>query len=491
MDSIFEAVLYLVIAVALVQSLLLLVQSRENRRFATGRIRKADEKPVVGRVAVFVPCKGLDLELAENLRPLFEQDHDNYELIFIIEDEHDPAWETIRNLVCEYPRAEARVTFVGRATESGQKVHNLRMATSSLSPRVDILAFVDSDARPRTNWLRLLTHRLDQPEIGAATGYRWFVPARPTLTNWLLYSINASVAALLGPGGHHLLWGGSWAIRREVFESCGLNEAWYGTLSDDLVASQALRRAGLRIEFEPGCMLASPLDVDGPQLFEFLRRQYVMGRFYAPLLCGVALLCVSLTNLAFLAAATLATTGLIAGDIEAWLFLLAAAALLGLPMLRGLIRRRMARVYLPEHFATLRGAIWFDVLAAPLVSFVNWLGLVSSRFGHQVVWRGVRYQIFPGGQIRMLLRLPPPGRNEAARLLPAPKPPAVPMQPAVPILRDAARCQPVPHNLRRGELVPGDVAAPKTRAAGAAADPAAATDDASVSRGEVDPRAAA
>ena len=76
-----------------------------------------------------------------------------------------------------------RLILAGAAQESGQKVHNLRVATESLPPEITYLAFFDADARPTACWLRVLLARLDRGEVGATTGYRWFVPLRPSLAN--------------------------------------------------------------------------------------------------------------------------------------------------------------------------------------------------------------------------------------------------------------------------------------------------------------------
>jgi len=91
-----------------------------------------------------------------------------------------------------------------------------------------------------SGWLRSLVAHLDQSELGAVTGYRWFTPAKASVANALVYSMNCDVISLLTRSSHYLIWGGSWAIRREVFERIGLHDAWQGTLSDDLVASRLL-----------------------------------------------------------------------------------------------------------------------------------------------------------------------------------------------------------------------------------------------------------
>ncbi len=189
-----------------------------------------------------------------------EQDYDDYEVTFIVESSDDPAYGAIRRMMAKHPWVPARVVIAGKATEGGQKVHNLRVAMEHIPPRVKYLAFVDSDARPRPEWLRMLVTRLAEPGWGAVTGYRWFTPQRATVANALVYSMNCDVLSLLTRSSHYLIWGGSWAIRREVFDEIGLRDAWQGTLSDDLVASRLLRRSKLAVRFEPACVVASPLD---------------------------------------------------------------------------------------------------------------------------------------------------------------------------------------------------------------------------------------
>ena len=75
-------------------------------------------------IAIFVPCKGNDDDLAANLRPMFEQDHPNYELVFIVESIADEAYAPIQRLIAEHPHQHARLVVAGLATDSGQKVHN-------------------------------------------------------------------------------------------------------------------------------------------------------------------------------------------------------------------------------------------------------------------------------------------------------------------------------------------------------------------------------
>ena len=266
--------------VAILQSLLMALQTWEHRRFARSCMKGMERHQPTGRVLLCAPCKGHDINLEDNLRSLLEQDYDDYEVAFIVESTDDPACPLIRRAMAAHPWMSSRLVVAGRAEESGQKVHNLRVATARLSPRIKFLAFVDSDARPRPEWLRMLISRAHRKHIGAMTGYRWFVPQSNSVANNLLYSLNCNVMSLLARNSHYLLWGGSWAIRRSVFEKIGLHSAWQGTLSDDLVASRLLSKAKMNVRFEPACVVASPIDHSFSDAMSFVRRQYLLSRIY-------------------------------------------------------------------------------------------------------------------------------------------------------------------------------------------------------------------
>src|ERR1041384_7502130 len=131
-------------------------------------------------VSVIVPCRGLDQDLAENLRTLFAQDYPRYEIIFVTDSADDPALrviEAVRATADDAPThvVATRVLIAGQANDCGQKVHNLCAAVGACDPASEAFVFVDTDARPRSSWLRALVAPLADASLGAATGYRWFV----------------------------------------------------------------------------------------------------------------------------------------------------------------------------------------------------------------------------------------------------------------------------------------------------------------------------
>lgn len=397
----------ILVGLAIVQSLVVLLQTWEHRRFARSQLNCLGGGQLT-KVMVYAPCKGIDVELEETLERLLDQDYPDYEVTFIVDSVSDPAYWLIRRMMVAHPAVMTHIVVAGLAEECGQKVHNLRVATAQIPDEVQYLAFIDSDAKPRREWLRALVSHLEWPGVGAASGYRWFVPAEPTLASWLIYSINCGAAVMMRSRGANLLWGGSWAVRRETFETLQLRAAWDGVLTEDLVVAEQIQRHGLRVRFEPGCMVASPLEGTGASLFSFLRRQYLLGRIYAPRWWRLGGSAVLAGNLAWAASLAVLAWGLAASAAAAWIAGASCAAMYVLQVLRGFARQSLVRMYCPNHADALRAPGWFDIWAAPLVNAVSLAVLLSSAVGRTMTWRGIAYTVLPDGRARILQRLTDP-----------------------------------------------------------------------------------
>jgi hypothetical protein len=369
-------------------------------------MRNRDRPGPLGRAMILAPCKGAEFALEENLRALLRQDYDNYEITFIVEDADDTACPVIRRVLAEHPAAAARLLVAGLAAEGGQKVHNLRVATAALPPEVRYLVFVDSDAQPRPDWLWSLLSRLSESATPVATGYRWFTPSRPSLAHKVVYGINCTIMSLLGRDSRFMVWGGSWAIRRDTFDAIGLHAAWKGTLSVDLVASQVLRRTRQRVCFQPACVVASPLDLSLSETLAFIRRQYLIARHYARFWWLVAVLSSTLRNVVLLGTLAALGRGLLHGTPAPWIPAALGAVLYGLWAYRGWIMQDLAKTYFPDRVASLRAFRRFAVWAAPVSAFVEWAVLLSTLMGRCVVWRGVRHRFLPRGQVVLVGRDP-------------------------------------------------------------------------------------
>jgi ceramide glucosyltransferase len=236
-------------------------------------------------VSVIAPCRGLEDGLRENIAAIFQQSYPAYEIIFVTDRADDPSLKVVEEIIKTEDgsrRVSARVVIAGEAVDCGQKVHNLRVAVAEADPRSAVLVFVDSDARPQSGWLRSLAAPLADENVGAATGYRWFILDRGGLASHLRAVWNASITSALGENvDKNFCWGGSTAIRRSTFERLQVLERWRGTVSDDFTLTRVLQEAKLPVRFVPACLVASVGDCTAKELLEFTNRQLKITRVYA------------------------------------------------------------------------------------------------------------------------------------------------------------------------------------------------------------------
>ncbi len=379
------------------QALLMLVHAYEHRRFHRGRLKAADKDAFLAssdppRVTLFVPCKGVDLELDEHLRALFRQEYGPYELCFIVESATDPALTVIERVCREFVRQPSRVIVAGLAQGCGQKVHNLMRATSVVPHDTEVLAFVDSDAHPNPQWLRRLVARLQARNVGVSTGYRWYAPVAPTLPNLMLSAINALVTNIMGPHKHNLVWGGSWAIRKSTFRELGFPQAWQGAITEDLPISSRVWNSGLRVGYEPHCLVTSPADTTWRGMAEFVRRQFLIVRVCLPRCWHAAFWTGVFTNLALWSAVALTATWLVSG--ADWRIpALLTTAIYGLTALRMSISSAAVRPFLNTQTSVIRRTERLMTWGWPLIATGNCLLIASAGVGQIIVWRGIRYRL--------------------------------------------------------------------------------------------------
>lgn len=376
----------------------------ENRRFTRQRTRQEAPAPVeFPHANVFIPCKGMEHRLRENITAFFRQDHPNFELTFIVEAQDDEAVPILESLIYENRFVSAKIVVAGRSENTGQKVHNLRVATENIGPLTDILAFADSDAMPNKSWLRWLTYNLGTSGLGANTGYRWMVPRDGKIWTKIGCAINNSLAAMMGRGKHFLIWGGAWAIHRKVFEASGIRQAWSGVLSDDLVASRSLHRSGLEVRFEPNCVCESHVNYSFSSLFEFMRRQFVIGRKHAPWYWRTSVVMAIANQIAIWGGLLGASYGLAAGTAWGGWLMLSTVLLYGLSVVRGKIRSQIGKTFY-SGWKQERAARWLDTWGSPVVGIYVLVVMIASLFGKEISWRGIRYRIADGGDMRLIGR---------------------------------------------------------------------------------------
>lgn len=344
-------------------------------------------------VSIFAPCRGLDEGLRENLAALFRLDYPAYEVIFVVDSDDDEAVPVIKDVS---QAQNSKLVIAGKATESGQKVHNLRRAVLEASPESEVFAFVDSDARPQENWLRNLVAPLEDKAIGAATGYRWFISKKQKFGAELRSVWNASIASALGEDSHkNFCWGGATAIRRETFEQIEMCERWRGTLSDDFALMRTLREHHLPIHFVPQCLTASIEDCTFAECLEFTTRQLKITRVYAAHFWKASLIGGVLFTGTFFTGVFLAIYQAVSGffGLSFWLAFGFVALVFLLGAAKAWLRLQAVKLVLTKYERELKNStisqltLW--TITPPLYVYNG----LCAAFSRRIRWRGIKYYL--------------------------------------------------------------------------------------------------
>jgi hypothetical protein len=384
------------------QALLLLLHVYENTRFFQRRLRSPVRTDYVPRVHLIMPCKGVEASFAETVNGVLRLDYPSYRLTFVVESRSDPAHARLLELLAEPPGMPTRLVVAGRSHDCGQKVHNLLAATAELDEDTEVLAFVDSDTLPDPDWLRRLVRPLHRERAGVVTGYRWFMAAAGDWPGTVLAALNAGVAFALGNHPWNQVWGGSWAIRRSTFAKLRQQGVWTGALTEDLPIGRGVRRLGLRVVYEPNCLVSSPVRGSWPGLVEFVRRQYLITRVYAPGQWWFVFLTKGLYQGVFWGG-VLSCCCLGPGN-AAGLLLGLLAVMFGLNAACAFLRWRAVVRCFPGQGARLRRVAWLDLLAHPLLGLGHLLLVLSSACGRCLTWRGIRYRLHGPHHTEILFR---------------------------------------------------------------------------------------
>jgi cellulose synthase/poly-beta-1,6-N-acetylglucosamine synthase-like glycosyltransferase len=351
------------------------------------------------KTAFCIPCKGIDSSFEKNISSFFNQDYENFILRFVVEDASDPAYEKLCQLKDEIGTGsnalDIKILIAGRNESGGcsQKNYNLLHCCSQVIDEVEVIAFADSDIRVRKDWLSHLVypHRLERN--GVSSGYRWFIPKNNTVAELALSAMNAKVAQLLGNNRFNQVWGGSMAIRTEVFKKLKVDEIWSKTISDDLSLSYAIKKSGYKVAFVPACLAASYEQINWRGLFEFGRRQFLITKVSSRWTWMMGLLGTILSVFGPIVTVGIGIYAVRTGLALAYVYVCVPFLLLLLQFLRAILRQIMLGKMLKDDCEQMKKARLFDISMFWPMSFLFLILILSSMFGRTIRWRGIRYKL--------------------------------------------------------------------------------------------------
>jgi cellulose synthase/poly-beta-1,6-N-acetylglucosamine synthase-like glycosyltransferase len=385
-------------------------------RMLRGRQSASPHQGSDPKVAVILCLRGEDPFLADCLRAVLNQDYPRYDVQIVVDSRNDPAWSTVERLVRETGDRNVHVEPLRDRRETcSLKCSSLVQAVSDLDESYEVVALVDSDTVPHRTWLRELVNALEDDEVGAATGNRWFMPGAFSWASLVRYLWNAEAVVQMGCFG--IPWGGTLAIKREVFRKSDLLGKWSRAFCEDTMLYEVLDRLALRLAFVPSLMMVNREDCTMAGLVQWLRRQLLAARLYHPRWAFVRAHGLG-TGLVWFAALAVGVWGLVVGDrsAAAWSAvgaLVYIVILVGyLPFLESAVRRIVRGRGESTSWMRLRTVLSI-VSAGVLLQLIYPVVLLSTLGLRRVRWRDVEYRVW--GPFRVRLTEDGPYRSEKLR----------------------------------------------------------------------------
>jgi ceramide glucosyltransferase len=146
-----------------------------GRFFWAAKARKSAAKktsPAPG-VSILKPVRGMDPGAYENFASFCRQDYPDYEILLCIDPDDEAVIALVEELRRNFPSRSIRVLYGSGRTATNDKVAKLARLVSEAKHEVVVIS--DSDVRVRPDYLRKVTARLAEPNVGAVTCF--YVPS--------------------------------------------------------------------------------------------------------------------------------------------------------------------------------------------------------------------------------------------------------------------------------------------------------------------------
>jgi cellulose synthase/poly-beta-1,6-N-acetylglucosamine synthase-like glycosyltransferase len=355
------------------------------------------------RAAVILSLRGADPSLRRCLQGILQQNYPDYEVRIVIDSNEDPSAAVVAEELenCRTVPATVKVLCNPLPTCS-LKSSSILQTLRELDDSFEAIAIVDSDVVPHQNWLRDLMSPLHDPAVGAANGLRWFAPAAPRGGDIVrkVWGIGAAIQM----HKFRIPWGGSLAIRRDVFRDPRLIERWRHHATEDASLFDVLRQMKLRLVLVPAATMINCETADLVGSFRFIRRQLLwlwLSHSSARRIVDEALVSAVILWLPPI----VVLSAVAAGD-----FLSAALALAAWMVYQAGLAAIFVRSSLfPRRIAEARGEsvhnfdMTLSLAVMGLVTQVTYqVALVSMLCLRRIEWRGVSYRFGSAEGFRMV-----------------------------------------------------------------------------------------
>ena len=346
------------------------------RFFGARRERDAVPSDFTPPLSILKPIYGLDRETYENYASFCLQDYPDYEILFCVSDDQDPAVPVIAELARNFPERAIKLIVGSEPLGVSDKVNKLcRMVRAAAH---EIVVVSDSDVRVGPGYLRAIAAPFREPKVGAVTClYRGLTDGSlaanlEAIGNSTDFTAGVLVACLLGDVNFTL--GATMATTKARLAEIGGFESLVDHFSDDYELGNRIAAGGHRV-----VLSNYPVSIVYPEqsLGDAFRHQlrWNLSIRYSRPAGHLGLIFTQGLPLALLAAVFAPSAGWAVGLVVGYLVLRGASAwIIGVwGMSDELVRRRMELLPLRDLFA-----------------FVVW---VVSFFPQRIHWRGKEFYV--------------------------------------------------------------------------------------------------
>ena len=197
-------------------------------------------------VSLLKPVRGVDFGSYENFVSFCRQEYPDYEVLFAVNDDGDPAVPVIRRIIAEFPERRIRLLVGAEHLGANRKVNKLaRLAREAQN---EVLVLTDGDVRVGPYFLHEVVAPLANCETGAVTCFYRGIAERNLGAE--IEAVGASSDFFAGvlmaswTEGITFALGASIATTKEWLRKIGGFEAITDTLADDYELGNRIAKAG-------------------------------------------------------------------------------------------------------------------------------------------------------------------------------------------------------------------------------------------------------
>jgi len=134
------------------------------RYFRANRAEPSDYLPSISNLQ---PIRGIEPDAYENFASLCRQDYPEFELLFCVGSESDPAVPVLHRLIGDFPQRQIRIIYKPTSNASNDKVAKLARLVDEANN--EVLVINDSDVRVQPDYFRKVVAPMGRENVGAVT----------------------------------------------------------------------------------------------------------------------------------------------------------------------------------------------------------------------------------------------------------------------------------------------------------------------------------